>query len=148
MRRKIVEVLPDDPLGERPGEPRVVHLQREAPAQLAAMVSQARVGLWLMPDAAPDSAITDTWRLTGTGTFAETVPVLQPGGSMVPTEVQRECEVDIAVRWGTGYDTTTRSFVNIIATPKGGTHQQGFEQGRGVDGDALVGVLLERLAGR
>lgn len=78
---------------------------------------------------APDAAITDTWRLTGTGTFTETVPVLQPGGSMVPTEVQRECEVDIAVRWGTGYDTTTRSFVNIIATPKGGTHQQGFEQG-------------------
>ena len=78
---------------------------------------------------APDSAITDTWRLTGTGTFTETVPVLQPGGSMVPTEVQRECEVDIAVRWGTGDETTTRSFVNIIATPKGGTHQQGFEQG-------------------
>ncbi|WP_153004756.1 DNA gyrase/topoisomerase IV subunit B [Microbacterium testaceum] len=78
---------------------------------------------------APDAAVTDTWRLTGTGTFTETVPVLQPGGSMIPTEVQRECEVDIAVRWGTGYDTTTRSFVNIIATPKGGTHQQGFEQG-------------------
>ncbi|KTR91144.1 DNA topoisomerase IV subunit B [Microbacterium testaceum] len=78
---------------------------------------------------APDAAVTDTWRLTGTGTFSETVPVLQPGGSMIPTEVQRECEVDIAVRWGTGYDTTTRSFVNIIATPKGGTHQQGFEQG-------------------
>ncbi|MFG6277991.1 DNA topoisomerase IV subunit B [Microbacterium sp. 5K110] len=78
---------------------------------------------------APDSAITDTWRLTGTGTFTETVPVLQPGGSMVPTDVERACEVDIAVRWGTGYETTTRSFVNIIATPKGGTHQQGFEQG-------------------
>lgn len=78
---------------------------------------------------APDAAVTDTWRLTGTGTFTETVPVLQPGGSMIPTEVQRECEVDIAVRWGTDYDTTTRSFVNIIATPKGGTHQQGFEQG-------------------
>jgi len=78
---------------------------------------------------APDAAVTDTWRLTGTGTFTETVPVLQPGGSMIPTEVERTCEVDIAVRWGTGYDTTTRSFVNIIATPKGGTHQQGFEQG-------------------
>ncbi|MDF2993768.1 MAG: gyrB, partial [Microbacterium sp.] len=78
---------------------------------------------------APDAAVTDTWRLTGSGTFTETVPVLQPGGSMVPTEVERECEVDIAVRWGTGYDTTSRSFVNIIATPKGGTHQQGFEQG-------------------
>ncbi|WJS92594.1 DNA gyrase/topoisomerase IV subunit B [Microbacterium testaceum] len=78
---------------------------------------------------APDAAVTDTWRLTGTGTFTETVPVLQPGGSMIPTDVERACEVDIAVRWGTGYDTTTRSFVNIIATPKGGTHQQGFEQG-------------------
>lgn len=78
---------------------------------------------------APDAPITDTWRLTGTGTFTETVPVLQPSGAMVPTEVQRECEVDIALRWGTGYETVTRSFVNIIATPKGGTHQQGFEQG-------------------
>ncbi|MGN6219963.1 MAG: DNA gyrase/topoisomerase IV subunit B [Microbacterium sp.] len=78
---------------------------------------------------APDSAITDTWRLTGTGSFTETVPVLQPSGAMVPTEVQRECHVDIAVRWGTGYETVSRSFVNIIATPKGGTHQQGFEQG-------------------
>jgi len=78
---------------------------------------------------APDTAVTDTWRLTGTGSFTETVPVLQPSGAMLPTEVQRECHVDIAVRWGTGYETVSRSFVNIIATPKGGTHQQGFEQG-------------------
>jgi DNA gyrase subunit B len=77
---------------------------------------------------ATDAAVTDTWRLTGSGSFTETVPVLQPSGAMVPTEVERECHVDIAVRWGTGYDTVTRSFVNIIATPKGGTHQQGFEQ--------------------
>jgi DNA gyrase subunit B len=34
----------------------------------------------------------------------------------------------VALRWGTGYDTTVRSFVNIIATPKGGTHVQGFER--------------------
>jgi DNA gyrase subunit B len=78
---------------------------------------------------ATDAAVTDTWRLTGEGTFTETVPVLQPSGAMVPTEVERRCEVDVAVRWGTGYETTARSFVNIIATPKGGTHQQGFEQG-------------------
>nr|WP_156366657.1 DNA topoisomerase IV subunit B [Microbacterium sp. No. 7] len=78
---------------------------------------------------APDGAVTDTWRLTGSGTFTETVPVLQPSGAMVPTEVSRECVVDIALRWGTGYDTVTRSFVNIIATPKGGTHVAGFEQG-------------------
>ncbi len=77
---------------------------------------------------AADAPVTDTWRLQGTGGFNETVPVLQPDGSMKATEVHRECAVDIALRWGTGYETTTRSFVNIIATPKGGTHQQGFEQ--------------------
>ncbi|MFK4791189.1 type IIA DNA topoisomerase subunit B [Microbacterium sp. ZW T5_56] len=77
---------------------------------------------------ASDAPITDTWRLQGSGTFHETVPVLQPDGSMQATDVERECAVDVALRWGTGYDTTVRSFVNIIATPKGGTHQQGFEQ--------------------
>ncbi len=77
---------------------------------------------------ATDAPVTDTWRVQGEGTFKETVPVLQANGSMVATEVERVCHVDIAMRWGTGYDTTTRSFVNIIATPKGGTHQQGFEQ--------------------
>lgn len=77
---------------------------------------------------ATDAPVTDTWRLQGSGTFTETVPVLQSDGHMKATEVERECTVDIALRWGTGYDTVTRSFVNIIATPKGGTHQQGFEQ--------------------
>lgn len=78
---------------------------------------------------APDSALTETWRMTGSGTFTETVPVLSEHGAMVPTELSRECVVDIALRWGTGYDTVFRSYVNIIATPKGGTHQTGFEQG-------------------
>ncbi|WP_375084810.1 type IIA DNA topoisomerase subunit B [Microbacterium sp. LS_15] len=75
-----------------------------------------------------DAPVTDTWRIQGEGTFTETVPVLQADGHMVATEVERVCAVDIAMRWGTGYDTITRSFVNIISTPKGGTHQQGFEQ--------------------
>jgi DNA gyrase subunit B len=48
---------------------------------------------------------------------------------MTPQAVDRECEVDIALRWGSGYDTELRTFVNIIATPKGGSHQSGFEQG-------------------
>ncbi|MFT4220325.1 MAG: DNA topoisomerase IV subunit B [Microbacterium sp.] len=88
---------------------------------------------------APDPAVTDTWRLTGEGAFTETVPVLQPNGHMVATEVERECAVDIALRWGTGYETVTRSFVNIIATPKGGTHQQGFEQ-------ALLKVVRDQIS--
>jgi DNA gyrase subunit B len=78
---------------------------------------------------APDTALTSTWQMSGSGTFTETVPVLSDSGAMVPTELSRECQVEIALRWGTGYDTVFRSYVNIIATPKGGTHQAGFEQG-------------------
>jgi DNA gyrase subunit B len=77
---------------------------------------------------AADEAVTDVWRLRGSGHFRENVPVLDSRGHMTPTEVERECEVDVALRWGTGYDTEFRSFVNIIATPKGGTHVAGFEQ--------------------
>ncbi|NGO76651.1 type IIA DNA topoisomerase subunit B [Streptomyces sp. YC504] len=77
---------------------------------------------------APDKPICDVQRLTGTGIFKETVPVLDEVGHMTPTEVTRELGVDIALRWGTGYDTTVKSFVNIIATPKGGTHITGFER--------------------
>ncbi|MDF9809954.1 MAG: DNA topoisomerase IV subunit B [Aurantimicrobium sp.] len=77
---------------------------------------------------APDTAVTDIWRLSGEGNFTETVPVLGPDGNMALTEVERSCGVDIALRWGTGYETEMQSFVNIISTPKGGTHQQGFEQ--------------------
>ncbi|MBC7723222.1 MAG: type IIA DNA topoisomerase subunit B [Burkholderiaceae bacterium] len=76
-----------------------------------------------------DTPVTETWRLQGEGTFTETVPVLQATGAMVATELERECQVDIALRWGTGYETVFKSFVNIIATPKGGTHQAGFEAG-------------------
>ena len=78
---------------------------------------------------AHDSAVTDIWRFTGRGSFTETVPVLGEDGRSQLTDVERECEVDIALRWGIGYETTIRSFVNIIATPKGGTHTTGFEQG-------------------
>jgi len=78
---------------------------------------------------ASDAPLTATWRIQGTGAYTETVPVLQENGHMVATELSRECAVDIALRWGTGYDTVFRSYVNIIATPKGGTHQAGFEQG-------------------
>ena len=77
-------------------------------------------------------------RLAGSGVFSETVPVLDEQGHLTPTEVERELGVDVALRWGTGYDSVTRSFVNVIATPKGGTHVAGFER-------ALVRTLNEQL---
>ncbi len=76
---------------------------------------------------AADEPATDVHRLQGSDTFTETVPVLDDKGHMTPQDVERELGVDVAVRWGTGYDTEVRSFVNVIATPKGGTHVAGFE---------------------
>jgi DNA gyrase subunit B len=76
---------------------------------------------------AHDEKVTDILRLQGNAAFTETVPLLDDKGHMTPQEVERELGVDIAVRWGTGYDTEMRSYVNVIATPKGGTHVAGFE---------------------
>ncbi len=69
------------------------------------------------------------WHFSGEGEFQETVPVLDATGKLESQDVVRNTHVDVVVQWGTGYDTVARSFVNIIQTPKGGTHQQGFEQG-------------------
>jgi DNA gyrase subunit B len=86
----------------------------------------------------PGEPVTDVIRLAGSGVFSETVPVLDEQGHLTPTEVERELGVDVALRWGTGYDSVTRSFVNVIATPKGGTHVAGFDR-------ALVRTLNEQL---
>jgi DNA gyrase subunit B len=82
--------------------------------------------------------LTEVIRLAGDGTFTETVPVLDDRGHMTPTEVERTCDVDIAIQWGNGYDTITRSFVNVIATPHHGTHVTGFDR-------ALVRTVNEQL---
>ncbi|MDO4888771.1 MAG: DNA topoisomerase IV subunit B [Actinomycetaceae bacterium] len=78
---------------------------------------------------AKDPAVTATMRLTGEGTFAENVQVLdKKTGHMVSREVERSAKVDVALRWGKDYESRVESFVNIIRTPGGGTHQAGFEQ--------------------
>jgi DNA gyrase subunit B len=83
-------------------------------------------------------AVTDVLRLTGSGSFTETIPVLDDRGHMTPTEVEREMQVDVALQWSSGYDAVVRSFVNVIATPHGGTHVAGFER-------AMVSTLNDQL---
>ncbi|MCU1693113.1 MAG: gyrB [Frankiales bacterium] len=75
----------------------------------------------------PDRGVCDPVHLVGEGTYKETVPVLDDAGHMVTTVVERTCEVDVALRWGTGYDTVVQSFCNVVATGHGGSHQNGFE---------------------
>ena len=67
--------------------------------------------------------VTEVITLTGLDTFEEKVPV---DGKMAI--VERECRVEVALRWVKGYDTTIVSFVNTIPTPEGGTHVAGFER--------------------
>lgn len=93
-----------------------------------------------LSDGAP---VTDVLRIGGSDRFVETVPVLDADGAMTPTDVERDLEVDIALRWSDTYDTKVASFVNIIATPKGGTHVTGFERGLvRAFGKALDGTRL------
>ena len=76
----------------------------------------------------PDDPVGEVIRISGGGAYTENVPVLDEKGHMTPTEIDREMGVDIAMQWGNGYEATVASFVNIISTPKGGTHVAGFER--------------------
>lgn len=82
-----------------------------------------------------DPKVSETLLITGAGTFVESVPVLK-GDLLVTEDVERSCDVEVALRWGTGYETDLRSFVNIISTPKGGSHVTGFER-------ALVKTIVD-----
>ena len=77
----------------------------------------------LVKDRSSVSPVTGVITLNGIETFTEKVPV---EGRI--TEVERECRVDIAMRWVSGYDTDVATFVNTIPTPAGGTHLAGFDR--------------------
>jgi DNA gyrase subunit B len=72
-------------------------------------------------------AVCDTLVISGDAPYTETVPVLVDG-KLVNTELERTCQVEVALRWVNGWDSDVRSFVNTIMTPKGGTHVTGFDR--------------------
>ena len=76
---------------------------------------------------ANSTPVHETIHIEGSGDFIESIPVLKDG-VLVTEDVSRKCDVEVALRYNTSYDSDIRSFVNIIATPKGGTHIQGFER--------------------
>jgi len=68
-------------------------------------------------------AVSGVVTINGIERFTEKVPV---DGKI--TEVERECTVDVALRWMAGYDSDVESFVNTIPTSSGGTHLAGFDK--------------------
>lgn len=72
--------------------------------------------------------VSDIWHISGRDTYREETQSVGSNGELTAQEVTRECGVDIAMRWTNGYDTTIRSFVNVVETPGGGMHVDGFLQ--------------------
>lgn len=75
---------------------------------------------------AGDRGVCDTLVFTGEGTYRENAA---DENGVMRTNVERRCEVEVAVRWGTGYETTMECFTNVIRNVHGGTHRKGFERG-------------------
>ena len=70
--------------------------------------------------------VNDIWHITGEGEYEEETQKVVEGGQLHAEKVHRKCGVDIALRWINGYDTTLMSFVNVVETPGGGMHVDGF----------------------
>ena len=77
----------------------------------------------LVNDLSEGDRASEVISLSGIETFTERVPV---DGKM--RDVERECTVDVSMRWVKGFDTSFQSFVNTIPTDQGGTHVAGFER--------------------
>ena len=74
-------------------------------------------------------AVSDIWRITGEDMYEEETQAVDDNGDLHARTITRTCGVDIALRWVNGYDTTMRSFVNVVETPGGGMHVDGFLNG-------------------
>src|SRR4051812_29630950 len=76
---------------------------------------------------APDSekAVSGTILINGTGTYQENAA---DENGVMRSKVEREAGIEVALRWGTGYDRIVECFTNTIHNVHGGTHRKGFER--------------------
>lgn len=70
--------------------------------------------------------ISDIWHISGEDTYEEETQKVGSNGELHAEKVARTCGVDIALRWVNDYNCVIRSFVNVVATPGGGMHVDGF----------------------
>ncbi|GLY65174.1 DNA gyrase/topoisomerase IV subunit B [Amycolatopsis taiwanensis] len=75
---------------------------------------------------AGDKAVSDTLLITGEGTYKENAA---DANGVMKSNVERRAEIEVALRWGTGYERTVECFTNTIRNVHGGTHRRGFERG-------------------
>jgi DNA gyrase subunit B len=70
--------------------------------------------------------VSDIWHITGTREYDEETQEVSENGDLHAKMVKRKCGVDIALRWTSDYEPVIRSFVNVVETPGGGMHVDGF----------------------
>ncbi|MFC0031615.1 type IIA DNA topoisomerase subunit B [Micromonospora chaiyaphumensis] len=74
---------------------------------------------------AGDRPVSGTLLVAGEGTYRENAA---DANGVMQSNVQRRAEVEVAFRWGTGYERTVECFTNTIRNAHGGTHRKGFER--------------------
>jgi len=74
---------------------------------------------------AGDKPVSGTILVTGTGMYHENAA---DQNGVMRSKVERHVEVDVAFRWGTGYERSVECFTNTIRNVHGGTHRKGFER--------------------
>ncbi|GAA1228364.1 hypothetical protein GCM10009676_08400 [Prauserella halophila] len=72
-----------------------------------------------------DRAVCGTITISGEGTYKENAA---DENGVMQSNVERRAEVDVALRWGTGYERTVECFANTIRNVHGGTHRKGFDR--------------------
>ncbi|GIF13063.1 DNA topoisomerase (ATP-hydrolyzing) [Actinoplanes teichomyceticus] len=82
-----------------------------------------------------DKPVSGILVVTGEGTYKENAA---DANGVMQANVVRHAQVEVAFRWGTGYDRTVECFTNTIRNVHGGTHRKGFER-------ALTRALTEAI---
>ncbi|MGH3620383.1 MAG: DNA gyrase/topoisomerase IV subunit B [Sciscionella sp.] len=74
---------------------------------------------------AGEKSVSGTLLITGEGTYKENAA---DENGVMQSNVVRHAEVEVALRWGTGYERTVECFTNTIRNVHGGTHRKGFDR--------------------
>ncbi|WP_435122697.1 DNA gyrase/topoisomerase IV subunit B [Amycolatopsis thermoflava] len=73
-----------------------------------------------------EKPVSGTLIIRGEGSYKENAA---DANGVMRSNVERHAEVEIALRWGTGYERTVECFTNTIRNVHGGTHRRGFDRG-------------------
>lgn len=80
----------------------------------------------MLPALTRHSLVTKPIHLRATTSFSEVTNVLQEDGSLKQAEVERPVDMEVAFAYTNVEETVLKSYVNIINTKNGGTHESGM----------------------